>query len=239
MEKWEEKVILMSSKVITFSHANANVIAETYKKSPEHVVVMPIPSQLPKYLLPEKNSINKSIGDKINLLFVGKRYHLRGVDIAIEVVQQLNSQGLHAELHIVGMDGKDTDNVIFKGVYHKEQPGAVEAYIENFKWAHLLLHPARFHSAGIVISEAAGFGVPTITNNVGGLATTVKDGITGIVLPANSSAELYVENIKSLMKNEEIYHAIQKSARSRFDEELHWDVAGKTLVDCMHSATKQ
>jgi len=238
MEKWEGKAIRMSSKVITYSHANANVIAATYGKSLDDIVVFPIPSQVPKTLLPDSKSILKPISNKINLLFVGKRRHLRGVDIAIEVVQQLNLQGLRAKLHIVGIDGKDTDNVIFKGVYHKDQPGAIEAYFENFKWTHLLLHPSRFHSAGIVISEAAGFGVPTITNNVGGLATTVKDGNTGVVLPAHSSAELYVERIKSLIEDEELYHSMQISARSRFDKELHWDVAGNKLFDCVLSVTE-
>jgi glycosyltransferase involved in cell wall biosynthesis len=238
MEKWERKAIQMSKKVITFSHANANAIANTYGKSVKDIVVFPIPSQLPKNLLPNATEVKKSITNKINLLFVGKRYHLRGVDIAIEVVNELNLQGLQAELHIVGIEGQDSDNVTFKGVYHKEQPGAIEAYIENFKWAHLLIHPSRFHSAGIVISEAAGFGVPTITNNVGGLATTVKDGVTGVVLPANSSATLYAESIQSLMEDSDRYHSMQIAARARFDEELHWDAAGEKLFACVVSATE-
>jgi glycosyltransferase involved in cell wall biosynthesis len=239
MEKWEEKVIRMAKKVITFSHANANVITHTYGKSHDDIVVFPIPAQIPKTLLPDKASIKKSVNDKIHLLFVGKRYHLRGLDIAIKVVQHLNVLGVPAELRIVGMEGENSENVFFKGVYHKKQAGAIEAYVENYQWAHLLIHPSRFHSAGIVISEAAGFGVPAITNDVGGLATTVKHGVTGVVLPANSSARFYAESIKSLLEDEERYHAMQVAARSRFDEELHWDVAGEKLFACVVSALEE
>ncbi len=239
MEKWEEKIIRMATKVITYSQANAEVITEAYGKSPNDIIVFPIPSQVPKKLIPDRNSISKHFGKRLNLLFVGKRFHLRGADIAIEVVKQLNKNGVPADLRIVGMDENDTKFVNFKGAFHKEQPGEIEAYFENYKWADILLHPARFHSAGIVISEAAAFGVPTVTNNVGGLATTVKDGITGFVLPAKSSPEAYVKKIKSLMKNEDIYQVMQLSARSRFDEELHWDVAGKILFKCIQSIVKE
>ena len=60
-----------------------------------------------------------------------------------------------------------------------------------FHKAHLLLHPARFDASPIVTSEAAAFSTPTITNNSGGIATSVKHGVSGIVLARKSKPASY------------------------------------------------
>ena len=122
-------------------------------------------------------------GDKINLLLVGKEYHRKGVDIAIETIRGLNALGIPAELRIVGQENENSENITFMGLLSKKDPDQLQAYLDNYRWAHFLLFPSRFDAAGIVPSEAAGFGVPTITNAAGGIQTTVKNRISGIVLP--------------------------------------------------------
>ena len=145
-------------------------------------------------------------------------------------MRQLNAEGIPAELRVVGMAGTDEEYVRFMGVFDKESPEGVAAYFANFKWAQLLLHPARFHAAGIVISEAAAFGVPALTNAVGGLATTVLDERTGLVLPAGSPGAAYCNAIKTLMLEPLRYQELCANARLRFDAELDWEKAGERLV---------
>ena len=77
------------------------------------------------------------------------------MDIAIETTQLLNEKGYPTELRIVGIDGVNQSNIRFLGNFEKEQPEELVAYFDCFNWADLLIHPSRFHSAGIVISEAA------------------------------------------------------------------------------------
>ncbi|MCE5207921.1 MAG: glycosyltransferase, partial [Chloroflexi bacterium] len=92
-----------------------------------------------------------------------------------------------------------------------------------------LIHPARFEAAGIVPAEAAAFGVPTITNNVGGLATTVADRVSGVVLPKHSPAESYVRVLKEYCDNPVAYHLLCETTRQRYETELNWDVVSKKL----------
>jgi glycosyltransferase involved in cell wall biosynthesis len=231
MEKWEEKAIRESDQIITFSKASADIIISAYHKEPAKVQVFPIPAYIPAHLLPEKNAIQKEIQQPLKLLLVGKRYHLRGMDIAIEAIHLLNQNKYPAELRIVGMTGKDQDFVKFIGVYDKEDPAELKSYFESFKWADLLVHPSRFHSAGIVISEAAAFGLPTITNAAGGLATTVEHNLTGLVLPEKSPPSAYVESIISLIKDKDRYQKLRRSARQRFDAVLNWETAGQHLFE--------
>ena len=231
MEKWEEKSIKECDRIITFSHANAQIIREHYHKDPDKIRVMPIPAYIPGDLIPNKDTLHKKIGEKLNILLIGKRFNLRGVDIAIEVIGKLNQRGIPAKLTIAGMAGEDTDHVHYKGVFNKEKPEELHAYYDLFKAADLLLHPSRFHAAGIVISEAAAFGVPAITNDTGGLATSVLDGQTGIVLPEGSPADSYCDAIACLVEDMPRYESLSIAARERFDNELNWDKAGARLVN--------
>jgi len=98
----------------------------------------------------------------------------------------------------------------------------LKGYVSHYQWAHLLIHPARYEAAGIVCSEAAAFGAPTITNAAGGLATTVKEEVSGIVLPRGSTAEKYVEAIEGFLNNPQRYARMSKTARERYFEELNW-----------------
>ena len=231
MENWERKVVNKASRIITYSQANADLIVKEYGIPSSKVIVFPIPAFVPAESLHDGGMEQKELVAPLRLLFVGKRPYLRGVDIAIETVNELNAAGIPAALRIVGMKGEDTTHTRFMGVYDKENPEKLKEYFSNFLWAQLLLHPSRFHAAGIVISEAAAFGVPTITNNVGGLATTVVHEQTGLVLPAGSNSSAYYGAIKSLMETPERYQLFRTNAQQRFMQELNWDSAGKRLVE--------
>ena len=89
----------------------------------------------------------------------------------------------------------------YVGPFTKSIPDQLDKYVDLYRQAHLLIHPAVFEAAGIVPSEAAAFGTPTITNDAGGLATTVADGESGIVLPTWSGPEIYVKAILGLVND--------------------------------------
>jgi glycosyltransferase involved in cell wall biosynthesis len=231
MENWEAKSIRSCDRLVTFSDASAEVITGYYKKDPARVRVFPIPAYIPERLVPPKETINHEIGKNLKLLLVGKRFHLRGMDIGIETVKNLNVMGYPTELRIVGLEGEDQEHVKFMGVFNKEDPDEINAYFDIFKWADLLIHPSRFHSAGMVISEASAFGLPTITNAAGGLATTVQHDQTGIVLPEGSPPSAYADAIIALKEDQERYQNFRTAARKRFDEQVNWERAGERLFE--------
>ncbi len=237
MERWERKVIEKSSNIITFSQANADVLEGYYKIPADRITVHPIPSSLPHY---ESDFQKKLIGsgEPLKLLLVGKEYHGKGVDIAIEATQQLNASGIPTELRIVGQDNENLDHITFMGLYEKRDPEQLKEYMDNYRWAHFLLFPSRFDAAGIVPSEAAGFGVPTITNAAGGIATTVKDGVSGVVLPKHSPASEYVRVIQHYWLHPQEYQALQESTYVRYQKELNWNVLGDKLYSIILKYSK-
>jgi len=237
MEKWEEKVIKKASHIITFSRANADVLERYYQISGDRITVHPIPSSLPH----EDDDFQAkplTCGDKLKLLLVGKEYHRKGVDIAIEATQLLNAAGIAAELRIVGQDNADLDQVRFMGLYEKKDPAQLEKYMDNYRWAHFLLFPSRFDAAGIVPSEAAGFGIPTITNAAGGIATTVKNGVSGVVLEKHSPASEYARVMQHYWSHPDEYLALCRTTYARFLEELNWKALGDQIFSIVQNQTQ-
>lgn len=235
MLRWEEKALARSSLVVTASHWAEKALVDHYHLPGARILVLPIPSSLPSEIIPSALEPKSISGADLHLLAVAKDYHLKGVDIAAEATRRLRGKGINASLRVVGEDGEKEEGVEFMGLYKKSDPEQLKVYVSHYQWAHLLIHPARYEAAGIVCSEAAAFGVPTITNASGGLATTVEDGVTGIVLPRGSAAADYVSAVERLMNTPELYKRMSEKARRRYEEELNWPTAGRRILSAFES----
>ena len=244
---WQErKAFKKCAKIITHSLWTKNILIKEYGVAEENIVLFPNPSAIPGKVVPRALSptIDKRLCFPLKLLLVGRAYKRKGVDIGIEIARQLNSIGLATELIVCGLSkteapGKKIPFVKLVGPYTKSDPRQLQRYVALYQWAHFLLHPARFDPSPIVAAEAAAFGVPTITNDCGGLATTVKDGESGVVLPKASPAETYVEAILNFVRNPERYYELCRKARRRYERELNWGVAGKKAVAILEDAIKE
>lgn len=235
MLKWEQNVIRKSAAVITWSRWSADILQNEYAVMPDKITYLPRPASLPEGRIPKeiKNATAELV--PLNLLLVGRDYKRKGIDIAIQVVDLLNRNGISTTLRIVGLSGKDTQYVRFYGVYDKSKPAELAKYIDHYRWAHFLIHPARFEAAGIVPSEAAAFGVPTITNSVGGLATTVEDQVSGIVLPKHSDAQRYFDVLQYYVQRPGDYLKLRKSTKQRYEREVNWKITGKRIFNVIKS----
>ena len=235
---WQEKLAFRNSaRVLTNSTWSKRVIADNYGVSPSKIDTFILPSALPARVIPERVDVTgwKKLDAPFRLLLVGRDTNppRKGIPIAIEVVHQLNAAGLPAELTICGTQGQNDQYIKYAGPFTKSIPEQLDKYVDLYRQAHLLIHPAIFEAAGIVPSEAAAFGTPTITNDAGGLATTVADGESGIVLPTWSEPDAYVKAILELVNNPSSYYALCQKARARYERELNWDCTGKWMADVL------
>lgn len=237
----DKKALHRSILVITHSDWSRHILEEEYGIDSNRIAVIPNPSSLPdEWLTESRNNIKeKSALDRpLNLLFVGQDPHRKGLDIALEVVDSLNQVGIETTLTICGLPGKSTSTVRYAGKLHLDNPDERMAYTAYLSEAHLLLHPALFDPAPRVTAEAAAFGTPTITNDTGGLGTSVLDGVSGIVLPKGSPPEAYVQAITDLVNDPERYQRLCQTTRDRYEKELNWEVAGPRLVAALESAVE-
>lgn len=234
MSLWESKVIGKATHIISFSEANAKILQEDHNIDTGNIDVLAIPASIPHDIIPTHIDQIKEI-NPVKLLLVGRNYYRKGVDLAIEIINELTLSGIDAHLRIVGLNGEDQENITFMGYYNKTNPQELQQYIANYEWANFLIHPARFEAAGIVPSEAAKFGVPTITNDIGGLATTVKNGISGVVLPKLSSVGAYTATIRELMHKPSDYKQLVKTTLDRYHNELNWPTISPKIMQIAES----
>jgi glycosyltransferase involved in cell wall biosynthesis len=81
------------------------------------------------------------------------------------------------------------------------------------------------------LGEASAFGLPSMTTNVGGLASTVVDGVNGYTFPLESFVESAVSEILRLSADREAYNALSLSSFNRYETDLNWDVFSDRLID--------
>ena len=237
----EHRAVQKSARTIVHSQWGKNELIKEHGGTPDKINILPMPAALPDEVIPNKIDIEeeKKLTRPLRLLLVGREYHRKGVDIALEVVKVLNDFGLETELIICATDGPDVPNVRYVGPFKKSIPDELRKYANLYRWTHLLIHPARFEPAGIVPGEAAAFGTPTVTNDTGGLATTVKNEVSGIVLPKNSLPESYVLAITELVNDPTRYYSLCRSSRTRYLRELNWNSAGKHTVSILADVTRE
>ena len=244
MSVWQEKrAFAKCAKVTTRSQWSKDVLMKKYGLGEGKIELLNTPPGFTEHTYQTPADIN-SIEPPVKLLLVGKVYKRKGIDIGIDVVKQLNRQGVPTKLTVCGLKQqnipeKNETDIKFVGPFKKSDPAQVERYMALYKQAHFLIHPARFEAAGIVPSEAAAFGVPTITNDSGGLASTVKDGESGVVLPRGSPAEDYAKVIIDFVRQPQKYAQLRKTTYQRYKRELSCDVWCKKIISILREAAKK
>ncbi len=224
----EQRALARATRVLTHSTWTAELLTAQYSLPQSKIRILPNPAALPRSVIPTALD-PKRLAPPYRLLFVGRDPQRKGLDLALATLAQLRAEGLPCELTVCGARGPHADGVTYVGPFRKSIPQELAAYVALYREAHLLLHPARFDPSPIVVAEAAAWGTPTITNCCGGMASTVKDGETGVVLPQGSPAAGYAAAIRGLLAAPEHYLVLHQKTRARFAGELNWDVVGRQL----------
>jgi D-inositol-3-phosphate glycosyltransferase len=158
------------------------------------------------------------------VLWVGRLEKLKGVDILVEAMAQLATRDF--TLLIVGGDDRAhalrdelaglawrmgiSANVRFEGaVAHDRLPLYYSA-------ADVCVVPSYYESFGLVAVEAMACGTPVVASRVGGLVSTVQDGVSGYLIPWRCP-EPFAEKLEVLLGNPELRENFARAARRSVD----------------------
>lgn len=172
-----------------------------------------------------------------NLLFVGVSWERKGGDLAVKVAQQLNNSGLETKLHVVGIKNFKIEAqpkfVIDHGFISKSTQEGKQKLEKLFSESHFLIVPSRAEAYGLVFCESSSFGLPSLTTNVGGIPTVVKDDVNGKTFLLEADEKKYAEFILNYFDNYNQYIDLAYSSFNEYEKRLNWDVAGKSIVNLM------
>jgi len=232
----EQKALDSSKLVIYSSDWAAKSAIDNYHVSPDKIKVVPFGANNNSNCDLEriKNIISNRSLDSINLLFIGVEWIRKGADFAIRIARELNNLGIKTTLHIVGIRKIPLENipdfVVNHGFISKATEEGNNRINELLAKCHFLLLPSIAEAFGIVFCEASSFGLPSITTNVGGIPTVIRNDINGKMFSLNVDVQDWCDYIATLFTDKAKYNSLCLSAFGEYEDRLNWNVAGKTIM---------
>ncbi len=220
----EGTAIRRAAAIIYPSQWAAQSAIEDYGADPDKIFIHPYGANLQK--IPDRQrAIKPRKNDILQLLFVGVDWTRKGGQIAVDCLQRLNAAGIATHLSIVGTvppNDVPRNNLTVYPFIDKSDPIGEKKMAELYLGADLLFVPTRAECQGIIWCEAAAHGVPSISTDTGGVATTVKDGVNGQLLSYHATGSDYCNTIRSIVETPGYLDALRESSRSDFDTRLNW-----------------
>jgi len=170
------------------------------------------------------------------LTFMGVDWHRKGGDIVVQTLAALRAKGLDVRLTIIGVRPPipEDEAITIIPFLSKNDPADIAKLAAILGHTHLLFVPSRVEAFGHVFAEAAAFAVPSVAQDVGGIATIIEDGVNGILLPENAQAAEFAAAIAALLANEPSYRIMAKAARERYETDLNWRAYCETVIALTH-----
>ena len=192
--KVESEVIGCSDVILSNSSFETDQLVSHYGADPSRIEIVP-PGVDHSIFNPACKSEARrllNLSEQKTLLFVGRIQPLKGVDLAISTLAELEDKDTRLILigSSSGMEGPSEQRRITKMV--KElgltnrvlfvEPQPHEKLVNWYRAADVLLMPSRSESFGLVALEAAACGLPVVASEVGGLQTIVENGLSGYLI---------------------------------------------------------
>jgi glycosyltransferase involved in cell wall biosynthesis len=224
-----------ASLAIYGSEWAAQIAISHYQLDPAKVKVVPLgPNISSSYNSTDIRAvINARPSDQCKLLFLGGDWTRKGGDTAAQIAYKLNQSGLKTELAVVGcsphLDVSLAPYVKCLGYISNASQEGIAQLQDLLAKTHFLLLPTLADACPHVVSEANSFGVPSLTTDVGGLPTLVKDDLNGKKFAKNATIEEYCTYIFDLFSDYSRYKDLALSSFHEYETRLSWSVAGRTI----------
>ena len=250
----ESEVIGCSDVILSNSSFERDQLVSYYGAEPSRIEIVPPGVDHSIFKPGSKKEARQllNLGRQTTLLFVGRIQPLKGVDLTISTLSELEDK--EARLILIGSssgpEGPSEERRIRKmveelGLTNRVlfvEPQPHEKLVNWYRAADVLLMPSRSESFGLVALEAAACGLPVVASAVGGLQKIVEDSSSGYLINDRdpwSYAAHVSKIINDSKKAEEMStKAVEKSKSFTWSvtaarlRRICSDLQSRSLVDC-------
>jgi D-inositol-3-phosphate glycosyltransferase len=203
----EQRIVGAADRIVAANPVERAHLGWYYGADVERVRVIPCGVDLDLFQPANPRAARARLGLRAQhvLLFVGRLAPIKGLETLLRALAAAKANGLggsDVRLVVVGGDKDERwdgersalrELAVALGVarwvdFRGPQPQA--ALPDYYAAADLCVMPSLYESFGMVALEAMACGVPVIGSRVGGLAETVQDDVTGVLVPEGDTAAL-------------------------------------------------
>ena len=213
----ETRVIAEVDRVVAANVVERADLARLYGATPSRIAVIPCGVDTELFRPGDRAAARAALGLPAGplLLYVGRLAPIKGLDTLLDALAQVRAGGRPVQLLVVGGDADEPVNgheaelrrrIAALGLaqavrFIPAQPqGVLPTY---YAAADVSLLPSYYESFGMVALEAMACGSPVIASRVGGLTTTVRDGVTGFLVPEGNVGAL-AERMEALIDDPDL-----------------------------------
>lgn len=193
-------------------------------------------------------TFNNLSNNKLNILFVGADFKVKKLKDAINVVEHLRKEGVDAVLNVVGGEYEAYQQIIeeeglnqkqnylnkfikFYGKLNKNNRKDLQKLLNLYSNSNIFLLPSIAEGFGIAYVEAAAYGIPSLGYKTQGVMTSVKDGVSGVLIDLSEDVTCFSEIISSWIRDSDYYQQLCIGARSHYEINGNWKVLIKRFTD--------
>ena len=200
----ETRLVAEVDRIVAASDVERTELVRQYRASSGRVSVIPCGVDTALFTPGDRAAARAALGLDAGpvLLYVGRLSPIKGLETLLDALALVRERGTPARLLVVGgdtdepLDGHQSrlrerterlglgPHVAFLGA--QPQPSLRTYYVA----ADATVMPSYYEAFGMVALEAMACGSPVIASRVGGLATTVRDRVTGFLVPEGDVAAL-------------------------------------------------
>jgi D-inositol-3-phosphate glycosyltransferase len=192
----EARIVSAVDRIVAATTVERNHLVQHYGADPARIAVIPCGVDTNLFMPGDQAAARAALGldDRPRLLYAGRLAPIKGLETLLDAMARLRAAGTSVHLSIVGGDADEPLNghegelrarlarldlggtVTFVGAQPQERLRAW--YVA----ADATVLPSHYESFGMVALEAMACGIPVVASRVGGLQTTVRDGVTGLLV---------------------------------------------------------
>lgn len=187
---------------------------------------------------PKREFIINNIKNKnfkiLKMLTVGVSWERKGMEKAINLANKISQTGQKVELYIIGSKPPKNfyvpKNVFIIKFLDKNKIEDQRMLNRYFLKSHFNVLFSTAEASAVVYSEAAAFGLFTITHEVGGGASIIKNNVNGFRFKIGDyDIDLIAKYILNIFNNKKKFITKSYKSRNEYDKRLNWLYSEKKL----------
>lgn len=174
--------------------------------------------------VPEKWQFDKDLHHEITFLFLAVDWVRKRGELAYQALKILKEKGYHVKMQIIGCNPplEEEEWIHIIPFLNKNNPDELQEIQSHLLNSHFLFVPTQADCTPIAFCEAAGYGLPVISTDTGGVSAHVENGKTGILLGEAAVAKDYADAIEQILVSPQKIKIMSIESRVKYEGELNW-----------------